>query len=142
MKDLIERLEKATGPDRLLDALIAGYHNDWSVIEIGKDDRTHFIRWARRDGSEFMTREGSSGEYTAMRYTASMDLAAALIPDGLYWMAGYGKTREDEPLGGVAIFRPGNEDDPVAKAEAPTVPLALCLAALRAADQQGQDVSK
>lgn len=63
---------------------------------------------------------------------AFLDAAAALVPEGLYWTAGYGRMRPDEPLGGAIITRPFRDRPPVAEGEAATPALALTTAALRA----------
>lgn len=114
---IMDKLERATGPDHKLDMEIFALERGWSFPLFG----AALEEWAAGN------RAGVKQDYTG-----SIDAAATVIPEGLYWLAGYGKTREDEPLGGAAVFRPGHEDDPVAKAEAPTVPLALCKAAFRA----------
>src|SRR3546814_20621727 len=57
----------------------------------------------------------------------------ALVPDGIMFLAGNGRTRPDEPLGGALItkgFKADNEE--IASGEADTPALALAAAALRA----------
>lgn len=103
MQDLIERLEKATGPDREVDSLIA----DWQVgkqrISIGGD----------------------------ARYTGSYDAARLLIPAGLFWLVSEGKTRPDEPLGGAQIRDPKSLEI-ITEAEHQSAIIALCIAGLKA----------
>jgi hypothetical protein len=70
-------------------------------------------------------------------YTASLDAAMTLVPEGLGWVAGYGRCSADEKLSAAMIapsalhpFDPVQE--PIAVAEAASPALALCAAALRA----------
>jgi hypothetical protein len=69
-------------------------------------------------------------------YTVSIDAAALLVSDGCGWLVAYGRTRDDEPLGGAEIVANGvsldGPQDKLAEAEAATPALALCAAALRA----------
>lgn len=67
----------------------------------------------------------------APAYTTDLRAALSLVPDGHFWIAGYGRTRPDEPLGGFQVFD-GDQEEPVAEAEAATVELACCIASLRA----------
>lgn len=77
MKDLIERLEKATGPDRELDGAI----------------------WCAVNGYEFLMWDGAGCCYMAKRrgwiaadhikmFSASLDAALTLVPSGFYWTCG------------------------------------------------------
>lgn len=64
MKELIERLEKAEGPDRNLDAM---------------------IHWQIKNGV------GVGAAQDAPHYTASLDAAMTLVPSGYQWdMTAYG----------------------------------------------------
>lgn len=115
--DIIARLVKATGPDRELDIATDRLVGGWAL------DRTHI--------------EPMTGEILALpsvpRYTGSIDAALTLMPKTtLYWMVGFGRCSEAEPSGACAIYAPGELDDPVAQAEAETVELAVCIAALKA----------
>lgn len=73
-----------------------------------------------------------SDGHGVLLYTASIDAALTLVPEGLYWMTGFGRVREAEPLGGMAIFEPGETEVTFSEAEGATVPLAICIAALKA----------
>jgi len=99
-----------------------------------------YIKWSRpgREGRR-MRIAGGARMYPvtgpqpllgAPAYTTDLRAALLLVPDGHYWIAGHGRTRSDEPLGGFQVFDGERE---VAAAEAPTVELACCIAALRAA---------
>lgn len=111
---VIERLEKATGPDRAID------------IAIFK-----FIR-PRTTNHDALTDQQREGwwETFAPRYTESIDAAVMLVPSGLYWLISYGKTRPDEPLGAAQII--DHSGKIVAEAEAATVALSVGIAALKA----------
>jgi hypothetical protein len=61
----------------------------------------------------------------------SLDDARKLIPSGLYWHAGEGKTRADEPLGAASIIAPGSLET-IAEAEHTRVEVAMCIASLKA----------
>lgn len=95
MNDLITRLESADGPDRELDAMIQ--HRITSGVGCG----------AAQD---------------APRYTASIDAALTLVPDGWDWELYPREAALIHPdLPGADVF-----------ADAATPALALCIAALRA----------
>ena len=67
-------------------------------------------------------------------YSTSLDAALTLVPDGMWWLLGKGRTRPDEPLYGAKILlRSGHgyAVDVVAETEAHTPALAMCCAALR-----------
>lgn len=86
-----------------------------------------------RDGLEGV---GMYGVHPA--YTSSLDAAMTLVPEGSGWIAGWGQTRPDEPMGGATISRNarfaghGANYDVYAEAEAATPALALTAASLRA----------
>lgn len=64
--------------------------------------------------------------------------ALTLVPEGCGWLAGWGQTRPDEPMGGARITRNARfvgceaNYDAIADAEAATPALALAAAGLRA----------
>lgn len=124
MQAIIDKLKLAKFPSRELDSDIALLFPD-KFVRSG--DENHHNGWvtAVRDGQPVKTAQ-------APAYTGSLDAASVLIPEGLYWIVGYGKTREDEPLGGASIAKPDDTLNPIGEAEAPTVPLAMCIAALEA----------
>lgn len=98
---LIERVERATGPDRELDAEIGAL-----VMKNG------CIREA--DGRQFQIQPHPR------RYTASLDAAVSLVPEGWAWCV--------HDVGIASLMRAPR----VVKATAATPALALCAAALRA----------
>jgi hypothetical protein len=109
---LIERLEKATGPDRELDLDIA---------------RLQGVTVMRRNWDDT-----ANVEHTFHHYTESFDSARSLVPAGFYWLVSEGRTRDTEPLGGAQVFRPNYLVEPIAQAEHESAVIALCIAALKA----------
>lgn len=121
---LIERLEKALGEDRELDREIAvaiGWQRrDAGVLGIHLYWKWRDWSWAQEDNEH------------PPRFTSSLDaVAVQAIPQGCFWHVGYGRTRDDEPLGGASIIEPGSLKT-ISEAESPSAPIALCIAALRA----------
>lgn len=117
---LAERCEAATGPDRELDEAIA--------VLVGKDSRTGPIHPSL----------APRGYYDGPSYTASIDAALSLVPEGFSWAVG---SAED---GGHATVSKMPEDDEaysggrlpapevMTHGYAATPALALTAAALRA----------
>lgn len=88
LSSLIERLEKAEGPDRELDADIA-------AAVLGGE-----IQWLQTamTGDAFPVRKYPSkdhirgfGREPVQRYTSSIDAALTLVPEGFKWKAGYSR---------------------------------------------------
>lgn len=109
MKDLIERLEKASGPDRELDRDIARASG-----------------WFERDGIWYQPIDGFDYPNAYVpKYSASLDASLALVPEGwewaLYFEGGKYRAEAGDPL--LAIG-----------AEADSPALALCIAFLQARD--------
>lgn len=109
MNELIERLEKAQGPHYRLSQ------------DIGE---------ALNLPGHYRYQHPGSENQSWPHYTASIDAALRLIPDGLFWSISHGRTKSGEPLGGVSIRTPLL--DVVSEAEAETTELAICIAALKA----------
>jgi hypothetical protein len=123
--NLIERLHAATGEDFALNGRI---HCALKLVGTGLISEVALTRPCDSEDDWF----GSLARGQALpNYTGSIDAAAALIPDDLYWIAGYGKVKAPELFGGCAIYQPGDPENPIAEAEAATVPLAICLAVLK-----------
>lgn len=140
---LIERLEKATGPDRELDlAIQVALEPDGNIAHVTLEyprglNHQEGYAWDIYQKSviyEKWTVDGRcpvNGGYPLPEYTSSIDSAVTLLPDNVYWMAAYGKRSPEEPLGACAIYHPG-VDKPFIQVEGHTVAIALCIAALRA----------
>lgn len=129
---LADRCEKATGPDRLLDAQIA------AIVRLEK-----VPHWAANWTGEWMpTEQGSvvlmegdgkpGPHFMAREYTASLDAAMALVPDAAMDHAEI--YRPDHQSLGWSVYLMANANvlRPSCEGFAPTLPLALCAAALRA----------
>lgn len=157
MNELIERLEKAEAGSRELDAEImfdlyakpvgkredggpSGYlwpedNPSWSFgIRFPGKNREWFKR-PRRDHDEtlLIERDGALVLMNALRIprlTTSIDAALTLVPDGCEWLH---KTAET-----MTVYHIPNADKDWAvhiDAKAATLPLALCIAALKARSQ-------
>jgi hypothetical protein len=107
LADLAARCEKATGPDRELDA----------EIYVALD--------ANRENRDALAINGAVGSWVP-DFTASLDAAMTLVPEGWYWQVGQGNHAW------AAVYEnpipPAMRVDPIAATPA----LALCAAALRA----------
>lgn len=110
MDELIERLEKATGPDRELDATIL---------------------LAVRPGAKLRARvpyefEFKGGYFNVPYYTGSIDAALGLVAENCSWMV---STEEPGPYAAVG--------ESTCAYMAATPALALCIAALKAGGPNG-----
>jgi hypothetical protein len=124
---LAAKVEAADGPDRELDAAIAaavryfppGVGFVWKAGLIANSPEAGRVECA--------TALGTGGpHYSAKHYTASVDAALLLVPDG--WHRSF--TDDPDDLGGViAELWTGSRN---AWANAATPALAICVAALRA----------
>lgn len=121
LADIIARLEKATGPDRQLDRLIE---------ETRPDVRRHIYQHMVDDG--YVLEANGVQAYLPPHYTASLDAALTLVPEGLPWL----------------LMRRGNNTHQAEvgdewQYQGATPALALCIAALKARaltqpDRRGQ----
>ena len=115
---LIERVEKATGPDAALDGII------WQAV-------TPAGSWCQNSDGVWLLRveDDRTPGATARayshppRYTASLDAALALVPEGWQWVVGN--------MGNAHVYEERTAGKSVT-AEAATPALALVAAALRA----------
>lgn len=112
--ELIERLEKATGPDRELDRDIARALGGKYPTQDGKGD---YIEWAVNDGWKKLR-----------AFTASIDAALTLVGPDQSWVV-HGPWTNGRYCAGVALTIGGAWDDDQAGA---TAAIALCIAALKA----------
>jgi hypothetical protein len=133
MKDLIERLEKATGPDRDLDDRIA-IASGYKVACVGNAAATD-IGFIYPDGSR---------HWGAPRFTESLDAALTLVPEGMAWTLGQNVHHRywqatvnnlDEDGRPQAVGYSGLQGNR-------TAPIALCIAALKALDAAKRDLTK
>lgn len=136
---LAERCEAATGPDRSLDCAIAVAAADYFLLPPKWDGGPVGYGYFDADGAE--VHPGHGGDQLVKRYTASLDAAMTLVPEGMklvldthhmivtlyeYWPI---SSPEDE---GFASYQ----------AEAATPALALCAAALRARSHHNNQQEK
>lgn len=137
MRDLIERLEKASGADQELDlAIFEAIHPKGSLTDSG-------WRWTRRKIAPlgvvwyWLDRHKIAQPDYVQKYTASIDAALALVEKVLPgWASGY----DAGPKTVIAFVDSHDFADRVFgaryTAEAATPPLAILLALLRALKQK------
>ena len=112
IQDLIERVEAATGPDEAID------------LEIARLQDTVCLRRNLADtGNE---------EFTHWRYTASIDAALTLVPDGWEYCIYGGNPNCTDSVEIGPISGRGQFMNVEYEAGAPTAALAICAAALKA----------
>lgn len=111
--ELADRCEKATRPDRQLDAVIA--------VAVC-DDPHAVVALPQFHGAGSV--EGAMTFWNAPTYTASLDAAMALVPEGWGWAL----------FDGAVVLTP--DKGPQVMGDAATTPLALCATALRARSKQ------
>lgn len=135
LSSLIERIEKSEGPDRAADALI-GAAIRW-LPQDGqawlRDWRGDFGPMPRMTGriAAFHDNGDPAVHWEAPNFTASLDAAVTLVPEGWYWRAGHGVLWPG--WAHLNLKHPDHcdrGDEHSAHAETPA--LALCAAALRA----------
>lgn len=132
VSELIARLASAPGPALVLDAEIWCAANGYT-----------FVKW---DGAGCVYLEtehsGTDKPYRYHRhigardirpFSASLDAAMILVPEGMHWIVGAGKTRPNRPLYGAQIRCPFPDSEDVAgEGDSDGSPaLALCIAALK-----------
>ena len=122
MRDLIAKIEAATGPDRVLDGDIWIAINGWQERD---GCRIPDGVWHRQDPNDRIAFEAPPA------FTASIDAALTLVPKGCGWSAHYVRPSDYAPFRGIAeaFDESGNW---LHDADAATPALALCAAALRA----------
>ena len=134
LHDLIARIEAAAGPDRELDAAIS--------VAVGRGDHeTHVIEYTDGRSQRVPWRPGGLlPDIECRSYTASIDSALTLVPEGWVW-----RVCSADPYCGhsqgyaclaagtyVPPQEPWLEDRFIVDNRAATPVLALCAAALRA----------
>ena len=128
--ELIEKLERADGPSRELDAalkanfyggvpMLSPFNGNWCVYRDGASD-------PRKDRVMERPRHVPHEVWANDRYTASIDAAMTLVPEGwsytVAWLHRNGRAT-------VAMFHAKLNEQ---RAESHTPALALCIAALKA----------
>lgn len=135
VKDLLERLRGATGPDRELDGAI--------VLALGGPPETALpfqadVAWTYRGGGEWFTPSprsiGLDIVWKCPPYTASLDAALALVEAKLPGVSPAVGQNVHHGYWHARLSKVGDEDGPftVGEADAPTPALALLIALLEA----------
>lgn len=131
--ELAERCEAATGPDRRLDAEIEwtsrGVRGAWYVTSNHRGDFSHVSGWWR---------DAEDASHKAPDYTASIDAALTLVPEGAFY--GFVMKGDVDGFDACCQFAGPDEDAPELIWHGAANPaLALCAAALKArASTEGQ----
>jgi len=130
--ELAERCEKATGPDRELDCEIAVAALGFFVAEPRyKGD----VRYCYKDSEGVTHQPGNAGDMLARAFTASLDAALTLVPEG--WHISFMSQDRYTQRSMLALARNGDNSGKIAPCEdAATPALALTAAALKARSQQ------
>jgi hypothetical protein len=131
MRDIIERLESATGADREIDREIAVQALGWSPPRNAGVCGPNYVK-----SGDFMwyDREGCARGFEPPAYTASIDAAMTLVPNDCVW----GLSKQERGFTGpyyyqASVMPPsGPWADGIVAA---TPALALCIAALKAREQ-------
>lgn len=123
MQDLIDRLEKATGPDRSLDQAIA-------LIAFPDCELWSPELWSGGP-NEYIKREKPELWYDQiLHYTQSMDAAMSLLPASFWGSIEWAGTTESHKQS-WPLVKLGTGDIRLS-AQANTLPLTICIAALKA----------
>lgn len=113
---LAEQCENASGPDRVLDAAIMGL----------------FTNSVESDNGEWWWGPHDAPPQRVPAFTASLDAALALVPEGMAWSVGQ-NVHHKHWLARVQIIDADGGPTSVGRCEGAATPaLALCAAALRA----------
>lgn len=134
---LAERAERAEGADRELDAAI--FRTLGRVPAVASN-----VRWATEERRELrgivFGPDGYEDEWWAVpAFTASLDAALSLVPEGMTWRVGWQEKRFSEGHEGVAaVPAPLPFADDWRESRAATPALALVAAALRALAAEGE----
>ena len=117
LEELIVALKEAAGPSRELDAEIDKLVSNWS----------HLRKAVHADTQEAFVLP------TVPHFTASIDAAVALIEQvlpGAFWIMSRGRLQIEEPLYAIELLF--GTDEILGEAESNSLPIAICLAVLRA----------
>lgn len=126
LRALAKRVEAATGPDRALDFAIMRVAGWEEYVRHRGGLLAGIPCWRHPDGRIVEA---------PFHYTASLDAAASLVPEGLSWQSGRRCHSDDGWFGHSIVWEPSDPRDDEAMrfmASAATPALALCAAALRA----------
>lgn len=116
MKAALDKLKAATGPSRELDRAI------FDAVAGGNFWPEHSRYW----------RPASMSSREPIDFTRSIDAAIMLIPEGMFWVLGMGRTKPTEPLAGCTVVTPEDQTNPIGEAEGDHLAICICIAALEA----------
>lgn len=133
MRDLIERIEAATGPDRELDAEIFRaigapapfqFMNKLIALEYNDQEQAYFARVS----------DDMHVKYSPPAYTASIDAAMTLVPEGVTYvrLEICARGKHGQHCRTSLEWLLGDVEEERESGHGLTAPLALCAAALRA----------
>ena len=133
LEALLARVLEGEGPDRELDGEIEACLT--GRVTHPRDPGWTFepqdVEWklARLADSPFISRASRPAPF----YTASLDAALTLVPNGYWWQISSGKRRHYDPQAGAELFFAGgpNRGDITVSADAATPPRALIAACLK-----------
>ncbi len=141
LMDLADRVEKAQGADRELDAAIfvaltpEAYGVERRPLDglIDNDTAGWLLRWDP-------PRRWSDSWRPILRYTASLDAALSLVPEGWRWSLDHTQNPPYRDCGRATLYAPGDGWTPadVSEIYGATPALALCAAALRARAEEAR----
>lgn len=134
MLELAERVEQASGPDRELDAEVA-LAVTGNTAELSEGGNMIWCGGGHSVLADLPAVPWSSRWIQVAHYTASLDAALTLVPDGHSWAAG-DCGENDGPWACVTAHEEPCADYPGA---AGTVILSVLAAALRARAEEGRD---
>ena len=122
--ELIAALEKATGPSRELDA----------ELHAARFPELRSAPWVSRGGVWVDTSSEDPNMAFPAQYTASIDAALSLVPEGWRWSLDWTQRLPYQDCGRADLYAPGNGIKPadVGDVYAATPAIALCIAALKA----------
>ena len=122
--ELIEKLERADGPSRELDEAI------YELMGGCNHKRTKYYAVQSDTGVTCLDcGKDTYGAKYAPSYTASIDAAMTLVPEGFRWALGCNGIDSGHPVGTASVFSP---EGAMFKGSGATPAIALCIAALKA----------
>lgn len=147
LSSLLDRVRKAEGPDRDLDAMILVAITP--TLSTSDDLRYAMLRDSDcSPGTYWIKQRSGASLRTAPTLTSSLDACLSLLREclpGWRWYMAMGRSRPDEPLYGASLLAPGrsadDEPDVIAEHEhGPSLALLDCI--LQAILSQQSEVEK
>lgn len=136
LSDLISRVEKASGPDRIID--IDVFRSLGAPLPDEFLEQKIDLEWDEVDLCFVMPLDGMRIRYEPPHYTSSLDAVLTLLPEGWWWSAGVCR-RENHASVGSEIGTV--EGELIFETFGATAPLALLSAILRARQAMQMEAS-